>query len=179
MNQACGNRHQRGMVLVVGLIFLLLMTIIGATAIQTTTLDERMAGNMKDRNVSFQAAEAALRRAEEVIINTDPDVLESMITGDEDHEEPDPHPGTPDPDLNDNDGWAGEYSYEEDVVGVDDVVAIANVVAPPIYLIQCVPGASGAEPGGLCDSGRYRVTVRAQGEIANTVVILETVIGRP
>lgn len=52
---------QRGAVLIVSLIFLLLLTLIGTTAMRSTTLQERMAGNTRDINLSFQAAEAALR----------------------------------------------------------------------------------------------------------------------
>lgn len=52
---------QRGAVLVVSLIFLLLLTLIGTTAMRTTTLQERMAGNTRDTNLSLQAAEAGLR----------------------------------------------------------------------------------------------------------------------
>lgn len=44
---------------------LLVLTVLGVTSAQTTTLQERMAGNMRDREVAFQAAEAALRDAEE------------------------------------------------------------------------------------------------------------------
>lgn len=52
---------QRGAVLIVSLIFLLLLTLIGTTAMRNTTLQERMAGNTRDTNLSLQAAEAALR----------------------------------------------------------------------------------------------------------------------
>ena len=55
---------QRGIALVIALIFLLLMTMIGVSAIQGTTMQERMAGNMQDRNTAFQGAEAALRAGE-------------------------------------------------------------------------------------------------------------------
>lgn len=55
---------QRGAVLVISLIFLLIMTLIGATAIRNTTLDEKMTGNTRDQDVSFQAAEVGLREAE-------------------------------------------------------------------------------------------------------------------
>ena len=57
-------RSQRGAALIISLIFLLLLTIIGVTASQTTILQERMAGNVKDRNMAFQASEAALRAGE-------------------------------------------------------------------------------------------------------------------
>lgn len=52
--------HQRGSALIVALVFLLAMTLIGTTAMQGTTQQERMAGNYWDRNLAFQAAEAAL-----------------------------------------------------------------------------------------------------------------------
>jgi len=55
---------QRGSVLVVSLIFLLLLTLLGLAALQTTTLEEKMAGNVTDQSRAFQAAEAALRNAE-------------------------------------------------------------------------------------------------------------------
>ena len=60
-------RNQAGTVLAVALIFLLLLTLIGVTAMQGTTMQERMSGNVRDRNLGFQAAEAALRSAEEYL----------------------------------------------------------------------------------------------------------------
>jgi type IV pilus assembly protein PilX len=57
------ERRQRGTVLVISLIVLLVMTLIGITSMQTTVLEERMAGNLRDRNLSFQAAEAGLQLA--------------------------------------------------------------------------------------------------------------------
>jgi len=56
--------RQRGSALLVSLVFLLLLTMIGVAAIQDSTLQERMAGNTRDREVAFQAAEAGLRVAE-------------------------------------------------------------------------------------------------------------------
>jgi type IV pilus assembly protein PilX len=57
---AGGLAPQRGSALIVALVFLLAMTLIGTTAMQGTTQQERMAGNYWDRNLAFQAAEAAL-----------------------------------------------------------------------------------------------------------------------
>lgn len=56
--------NQRGVVLIASLLILLLLTLLGLTAMQTTTLEEKMAGNTSDRTLAFQAAEAALRDAE-------------------------------------------------------------------------------------------------------------------
>ncbi len=46
------------------LVFLLLLTILGITALNTTSLEEKMANNVKDRNLAFQSAESALAVAE-------------------------------------------------------------------------------------------------------------------
>jgi type IV pilus assembly protein PilX len=52
---------QRGAVLVVGLIFLVLLMLLGVTAYNVATQEERMAGNARDRARAFEAAELALR----------------------------------------------------------------------------------------------------------------------
>ena len=59
------TRHsQRGAALIVGLIILVVLTLIGVQAMRTSLVQERMAGNMRERNVAFQAAEAVLRVGE-------------------------------------------------------------------------------------------------------------------
>lgn len=57
-------RTQRGAIMVVSLLLLLVMTVLALTASQTTTLQERMAGNARDTDLAFQAGEAGLRDAE-------------------------------------------------------------------------------------------------------------------
>lgn len=63
-------RHrQRGVTLVVGLIFLVALTLLGVMAMKNTVLQERMAGGSRDRSLAFQAAEAALRDAKRDILS--------------------------------------------------------------------------------------------------------------
>jgi len=57
-------QRKSGAVLIISLIILLLLTLIGVTAIQTTSLEEKMAGNLRNQNLAFQAAETALRAGE-------------------------------------------------------------------------------------------------------------------
>lgn len=59
-------RTQRGVALATVLILLLIMTILGLAAMRGTLMEERMSSNQLDRSLSFQAAEAALRKGEEV-----------------------------------------------------------------------------------------------------------------
>ncbi len=60
---------QSGAALITGLIFLVVLSMIGVTATRMSTLEERMSGNMRDRSVAMQAAEMALRDAERDIRN--------------------------------------------------------------------------------------------------------------
>jgi Tfp pilus assembly protein PilX len=54
-------RQQRGAVLIVGLVILLVVTMIGISGQQTTVLQERLAGNMRQSTIALQAAEAGLQ----------------------------------------------------------------------------------------------------------------------
>lgn len=59
---------QRGVALFVGLMFLLVLTLLGLSASQGSIMQERMAGNVSDANVAFQRAEGTLRLIEERLI---------------------------------------------------------------------------------------------------------------
>lgn len=61
------RRRTRGATLLVGMILLLLMSAVALTSLKAIKTEERMAGNLQDRNLAFQAAEAALREAEVVL----------------------------------------------------------------------------------------------------------------
>ena len=61
MNQRLPRRQQRGIVLIVALVMLVLITLVSLATIRSTTMDERMAGNARDRDRAFQAAEAAVQ----------------------------------------------------------------------------------------------------------------------
>ena len=67
MNTELQFYRQRGAILVIALIMLLLLTIIGLASMRGTSLQESMSGNLRDSNISLQAAEAALRKGEEEV----------------------------------------------------------------------------------------------------------------
>lgn len=56
--------RQRGVSLVIVLVFLIMMSLLGVTAMRTAGIEEKMSGNERDRQLAFEAAEAALRDAE-------------------------------------------------------------------------------------------------------------------
>jgi type IV pilus assembly protein PilX len=64
----CPKTRQSGFVLVVALILLLVLTLLGLAAAQSTSLEERMAGNARNHDMAFQAAEAGLNAAQSGIL---------------------------------------------------------------------------------------------------------------
>ncbi|MGB5199567.1 MAG: PilX N-terminal domain-containing pilus assembly protein [Sedimenticolaceae bacterium] len=57
-------QRQRGAVLIVALVILLVLTVLGTAGVQNTVVTERMAGNYRDMAVAFESAEAGLRSGE-------------------------------------------------------------------------------------------------------------------
>lgn len=75
-------KRQAGSALIIGLIILLLMFILGTAGMRTTILEERMAGNVRDLNNAFQAAELGLQDGEQDINNKDPITLRRIRPND-------------------------------------------------------------------------------------------------
>jgi type IV pilus assembly protein PilX len=64
-----GRSLQRGVALPVALVLLVVVTLVGFAAIRETILQQKMAANFYDREIAFQANEAAVRQAEAAIRN--------------------------------------------------------------------------------------------------------------
>ena len=60
---------QEGFVLIVGLVILGLLTMLALSSMRDTTMQEKMAGASRESGLAFQAAESALRDAENCITN--------------------------------------------------------------------------------------------------------------
>ncbi|MBD3893974.1 PilX N-terminal domain-containing pilus assembly protein [Hydrogenophaga sp.] len=106
------RRRQQGAVLVVGLIILVVLTLMGVQAMRTNLVQERMASNMRDRNLAFQAAEAALRAGE------------AYVQGQAAADLPDPA------------NWDGAYPLPHGRVKNFD----AGVASEPVFHIGKLPG---------------------------------------
>ena len=93
MGRQSSPQTQRGAVLIVALIFLVVLTVAGITAMRFSTMEERMASNVQFRNQTFQIAQSELRyqllALNQNLANRAP-LLVAMTNGPED----------PDPDTN-------------------------------------------------------------------------------
>lgn len=70
-------KGQSGSALLISLVILVIMTILGISAMSNTVLEAKMANNIEQRQIAFQAAEKALRDAEAWLttnINTEFDI---------------------------------------------------------------------------------------------------------
>lgn len=168
MHRRFGTLHrQTGSALIIALVFLLLMTVIGVAASRTTTIQERMAGNVRDRNIAFQSAEAALRAGEaELQAATLPQftganglLLQQPLGG--------------------RAAFWNSYNWAE---GSRTGPAIDGAAAAPRYVIEemaPIPGSGDSiRFGPLPDVGVYRVTARSVGGNDDAVVILQTTYRR-
>jgi type IV pilus assembly protein PilX len=159
-NKKLVSRQQRGASLIVALAFLLIMAMLGVTVANVTGLQERMAGNTRDRDMALQAAEAALRDAETRLTDS---TFRSGITVDFDANN-----------ANDAAFWDEcflESSPPCDFAPYTPLVELPSegagaVAEPPKYVIEKKP----PEAGG---TQVFRVTTRAVGGTAAAVVVLQ------
>jgi type IV pilus assembly protein PilX len=169
---------QRGASLVVALMFLVVLTILGLVTVRSSTVQERMAGNDRDRAVAFEAAEGALRDAErDILLNiTTGNSFDSACTA-----------GlcspatTATPNWNAI-SWTGTTSR---IYGAGSGAGTypLDVVQPPRYIIEALPplpaGAGNSEVYGQRSSttggNGYRITARGWGRRATTQVSLQSV----
>lgn len=159
---------ERGFALFACLVILLVLTLLGTTGMQTTILQDRMAGHVRDRDLAFQAAEAALRDAEEFLTQA---TLPTFNGSNGLYQPADPG----DPEVWESIDWAAaSRTYSGTIDGV---------AAPPRYIIEELPAVL-SETGSIAadepatEGGVYRITARAVGGSAGTVVMLQSVYRR-
>jgi type IV pilus assembly protein PilX len=174
-------------VLIISLIMLLLLTLIGVTAIKTTTLEEKMASNLRDQNLAFQAAETALRAGESVVMLNSPAF--SVANN-----------GTGGTGLYTTIGTGALASYYNDPAIWTDAAKVATyaggslnyINSAPRYIIEELtptPSTSGTttNTSGSLEAGTaagsqtitwYRITARGTGASDNAVVILQSIYRR-
>lgn len=63
-----GRTRQEGFVLISALMFMIVLTVLGLSIMGTHTLEERMSGFFRDRQLALESAESGLREAERDIL---------------------------------------------------------------------------------------------------------------
>lgn len=178
------SRRQRGAVLVVALIFLLVMTMLILASVRGSVMQERMASNLYDRSLAFQAAEAALREGERFVQENAPKPTGTGCDSNGNCSKPDP---TEEPVWTDEDNWADAHDADD---GHGHVIQIGDLPVPPQFLVELLADnmpevnlcESTVDPDAPCFAGpeglRYRITARS-GEAGRAVVLLQSVYAVP
>jgi Tfp pilus assembly protein PilX len=82
-SKVCGKAKEKGAVLIVGLILLMVITLLALAGIQGVSMQQRMSGNAYDHNIAFNAAEIGLRWAENKLLTGKESELGTLHEADE------------------------------------------------------------------------------------------------
>lgn len=184
------RRSENGFVLVTSLIFLVVITLLAVSAINSSTLQERMASNQREKSRARQAADAALRRGELILqsrifetlqrrgsvvdVDSPGDSEDSqrlsvriwrrneMIESDEDPDDPQA--------FLDEATWADQkplsYTLDDDLLPVD-------------YFIedyQCIGRDLNPDSKAVCDGSMlYRISARARGQNPAALAVTQSI----
>lgn len=194
MNTRCrlqsSRRHQSGMSLFPALMFLLVLAVLGMSALNSTLMQEKMVSNTKDANLAFQAAEAGLRDGEaDVQMNNafwTPTTFSSSCTNGL-CTPPSTWPSPSSLDISKAIDWSNgglTRTYGSQTAAPQ----LPDVAVPPQYVIERIPPPPGlpATPGTSIGMGcgascqppgagfAYRLTVLATGARLETRVVLQS-----
>lgn len=171
-------KSQKGAALFVSLMMLILVTILGVTGVSMVSLEEKMAGNSYDRNLAFQAAEAALREAEKYAEDnkpmpsytdagntcpTSPSAINNCTSG-----------VCPKPDKDCVSRWEPSAGFTGWANATTSLGTLAGTA--PQYFIEYLGNTFNCSDGGGSDPKnckRYRVTARSNPGTGRATVMLQ------
>ena len=166
-------RTQAGATLAIALLLLMVITLLGVSAIQVSQLEEKMSSNLQDKLLSFTAAETALRAGEQWILaqTSEPEVYTTCPAFPCVHEQ---YILTHIPDQTAAWWQTNSAAYNG---------TLSDVASPPRYLIeflQFIPdspviGSSSTKSTGVYF---YQITARGTGGTDTAVSLLQTTIAR-
>ena len=169
-------RRQHGAALLMCLILLVLVTLMGLTTMRTAIVQEKMSGSSSDRTLAFEAAEMALRDAENHVREH---LTSESAFGDECAASLclAPQDGSSAADELDWDGDApGTYGQDT------GAVAIGGVDQQPKYIIELLADMQ-PPPGNSAKMKAtgtpYRITALGFGKQRKTRVLLQSIYYKP
>ena len=179
--------RQGGVVLFMSLIMLLIITVLGLSSVQTTSMQERMARNSRDANLAFQAAESAIKDAETIVEDfaslaafDDADANQNGLYYEAAFDEVNNWRSIEDGGLVDWESPDGDYLTAD--------TSISNVAAQPKYIVEHVKTVVSDEDrlnldnvGQDTGSGRaqiFRVTVYGTGGTETAHVMIQSTYGK-
>ncbi len=181
-NQSIDTKH-RGAALITALLILLVLTVIGISALKTSSIQETIVGNMREQDLSFQATEIGITAAEATITNIlSPPLATSSGANNKIY-------------LRNNFGttttlydWANS-AFDTAVwnstiateYGTQGTVDLTEVNADPMFIIEEENFRPDSEDPNVRATGQgiytYRITSRGEGKAASTVTLIQETYG--
>ena len=171
---------QTGSALIVALSILVVLTLLGVASMQGSSLQEKMAGNSRDAQVAFQAAEAAIRQGELYVFN---------IVGLDDFSPTGGIGGYYTARTGNAEAWTveGNWATAQDVNYT--MTSSSSVSRNPHYIVQVIEsnmglgdtpnlGSDYGQTFSLQSVGVFQITARGYGISPNTRVMLQSYYGR-
>lgn len=162
-------RRQRGAVLVTGLIFMLLATLLTLAMLRVTLQEDRMAVNSRNQQLALQAAEAVLSDAETAVFRAAPfwpysavfrdDCTDGLCT-----------PATGSTPRWKTVDWTSSTATRSFATATP---ALDGVPVQPRYIVELVGMPPTADPALGCTSALLRLTARGVGP-GNAVAFVQT-----
>ena len=167
--------RQNGAALVVSLVILIAMTMLGITSMRSSSTELTMAGNLRESELTFQAAEAGLRSAEAIVNNSiSPSIFDgssaSMLSKSD-----------IDPDYFANATWEGATPLPLNLTGISTnpkyvIKYLGDWAQNPLSLINIGGGYADMPPGQIISN--FRVTVRGSGQTGRSFSTVQSYFGK-
>lgn len=149
-------KDSRGSALIISLILLIVLTMVITTTMQTISMEEKMAGNLRNHDLAFQAAEAALREGETILSTKSPAEINALGCN-KDLDTIDYH----------TDDWSNACEYNSGT--------LVSVDQPPRYYIEALNQVSTSLLMGAGSSNCFfRITARGVGADNAAQTILQS-----
>lgn len=169
--------NQRGITLIISMVFLLLLSLISLATMRNTTLQQSMANNLHNRLIAFQAAEAALRDGEQTVMALDSPPV--AVKTDPEDDEVWQHNKF----QWDKASWWQRYGvpHNLEIPDNDSQPLLKQSMANPQYVIEYigfVPDTPeiGQHYGASTGRHFYRITACGKGYSGDAIVILQSTV---
>ena len=165
-------KQQQGATLAIALILLLIITLLGVSAIQMTQMEEKMSANLEDKTLAFNAAESAAVAGETWVLSliSEPKVQAACGSLPCVHE-----PYNIDFTTQTEAWWVAN--------GAPYSTSLINIATPGRYIVEFIEFVSDSPVIGntsTINKGAYyyQITARGTGATDNAVSIIQTIVAR-
>ncbi len=173
-------KQQQGAILVMSLLMLFVLTLIGVSSVSTTTMEEKMSGNTRNKHLAFQSAETAIHEAEDFITTTISNPVGQFTNNGGLYS------------LGNGPSTINAIDYNWWKTAANERIAASatntNIKSPPEYTIEYIGETTQTEvtdleisndPGGSQGGiHTFRITARGTGLTENAVVVIQSHFGK-